>query len=324
MRKYSIKTLFSKKSKKIIPISSSPSKKSTPVSSRKATPASSRKATPMSSKKATPMSSKKATPASSRNGTPASSRNTSLLELNGNIFINESEYNKMIKIFEEKYDLKKYMEVVNLEQNDNFKKFLNTMIFYYNEHPLPKLYIKKTKFNKIQKIEIEAVDKLYDINKKYPLSNYIIVNYIFYTIYIIVKNLNNGFVDIENKYKNKFTGKQLEEALLFNKTDKYNALSNYAHILLYMIFYNTSFMPKYLQKYFKDIFKISRKGDNLVKDCDDSFIKKINEKLFVCNYPDKPKYIEIKVYNGIKKLFNNIADYILINESLELSEKLLK
>ena len=45
--------------------------------------------------------------------------------------------NEMIKVFQEKYHFQKYIEVVNLEENDDFKQFLNVTIFYYGKHTLP-------------------------------------------------------------------------------------------------------------------------------------------------------------------------------------------
>jgi hypothetical protein len=234
-----------------------------------------------------------------------------------NPVINEMT-DEMIKIFQEKYHFEKYIEVINLADNYDFKKFLNMMILYYNEHPMPKLNIKSKKFNKMGNLEVEAVDKVYIKNEKYPFNNYMVINYIFYILYIMIKNLDSGFDSIDNMYKKKLKGDQLNEALFFNKTDKYNALSSYAHILLYMIFYNTSFMPKYMQEYFKDLFKINKKGDKLIKECNDTLINSKDKNLFVCNYPDKP--LNIASSQGIIKLFQIIADNMLVSESLELSK----
>lgn len=230
----------------------------------------------------------------------------------------ELAVNEMIKVFQTKYNFKKYIEVINLEENDDFKKFLNVMVFNYSKYTLPNLNVKSKKFKKINQLEIDAVDKAYT----YSLSNYTVVNYIFYTLYIMSKNLDGGFDSIDKLYKKKLKGNELDSALFFNKTDKYNALSNYAHILLYMVFYNTSFMPIDLQKYFKDLFNISNKGDKLIKECNNVLISSKDTKLFVCNYPDTQ--LNIASSRGINKLFQIISDNMLLSESLELTKTFLK
>lgn len=258
-----------------------------------------------------------------RTGSVSSSRQSSILNLSETIVKNQGALDDLIKAFQSKYKFNKYIDIVSMEENEEFKQFLNMAIFYYNQNEISNILQKKIskKLKSIDKNEMEMIDNTYGKDNTKSSTIYFIVNYIFYTLSLIIKNLYEGFNDIDKLYKKKLKGEKLKEALFFNKTDRYNALSNYAHVLLYMAFYNTEFMPIKLQKIFKRLFNINRKGDKFIQNCNNILMNIKDKSISICNYPDKPNTVFIANSNGIKKLFNIITEELVVNESLELSRK---